>query len=113
MKAHQGKREHARTCAAAGAALLDRIRKRWAWEVDPERLELHSLTYCVLGQLYGTYSEGSHRLERRFPRQLSYGSSWSSDYGFDRSYLTRDWDGEFAALDAAWREEIAKRRADA
>jgi hypothetical protein len=113
MKPTRKQREHAQACAAAGASLLDRIRKRWAWEVEPERLELHSLSYCVLGQLYGTYSEGAYRLERRFPRQLSYGSSWSYDYGFDRSYLTRDWDGEFSALNAAWRAEIAKRRESA
>jgi hypothetical protein len=40
---------------ARGAELLDRLEPGWQWRVDPKKLDLRSLTMCVIGQLYGVY----------------------------------------------------------
>lgn len=45
-----------------GAALLDVERPGWARQIDPWHLSMRQSTSCVLGQLYGSYSLGTHEL---------------------------------------------------
>jgi len=48
--------------AKAGATLLDLIRPGWANEIDVGQLKLESGRSCVLGQLFGWYSDGVEKL---------------------------------------------------
>lgn len=47
---------HARV--TRGAAWLDRIRPGWAQRIDQSRLNLASGNLCVLGQIFGDFSNG-------------------------------------------------------
>lgn len=51
---------HAGTAAAAGAALL--ASKKPHWTLDPAALNLTNAYACVLGQNYGSYTEGLRAL---------------------------------------------------
>jgi hypothetical protein len=97
----------------AGATWLDEHRPGWVADIDLDRLLLSSPCRCVLGQLYGSY----------YDAPVKYYDT--SDYGF--ATLAEDQvlpdddasqdayeaaiDGEYAELDAAWRELVATRRA--
>ena len=46
-------------CTAKNAAkVLDKLKPKWAKEIDLERLNLMSSSDCLLGQLFGSYSVG-------------------------------------------------------
>jgi hypothetical protein len=85
-----------------GAAFLDGIRQDWRPQIDVRTLRLESGTECVLGQLYGTYSQGL------VETGLSVGVQRPSDYGFslrgDIYYYMPAW----YALNRAWREELSR-----
>ncbi len=89
----------------AGAQLLDHAIEGWPHRVKPERLEIHSLHRCVLGQLYGDYHEGA--------RQLQLSSEAATQNGFFTQEEDHAGDAacrEYAELGALWKEEIALRR---
>lgn len=94
--------------AAAGATLLDSKYPGWAMEVNAATLRMETFTHCTLGQLYGHYSKGITDL---FEWDSSGFDAKAVKHGF---YLRTQHDPnrmeKWLALDAAWREEIAKRR---
>jgi hypothetical protein len=55
-------RAEARQRVERGAALLDEKSPGWREKVDPETLEMSSGCGCILGQVYGDYMGGLHRL---------------------------------------------------
>ncbi len=78
-----------------GARLLDSVRPDWAHLIDADKLDTASIVDCVLGQLFGSFGRGTLALQL------------SSDYaghGFIPDNITSP-----AALDAAWRAEVARR----
>jgi hypothetical protein len=98
--------------AAAGAALLDQRRPGWHSQVDGDRLDLEDWRADVLGQLYGSFGAGVHKLTGG--RSEAEVDAWTVGHGFDlddtdlgRSAGSR---AAYQALTAAWRAELARRR---
>jgi hypothetical protein len=83
-------------------------------EIDPGRLNIASPGDCVLGQLYGDFSEGLDELADMVGVEPSLAAlrRFATAHGFNRGLTAADrvWP-YFHALDAAWRTEIADRRA--
>jgi len=49
----------AATRVAQGAAFLDRVHPGWAEAIDVHTLAMRTCRRCMLGQLYGDYSDGA------------------------------------------------------
>jgi hypothetical protein len=102
---------HARV--AAGAALLDQRRPGWRAQVDPDRLDLLDWRTDILGQLYGTFGAGIHRLTPALSEAEM--DAWTIAHGFDLHEvdLARA-AGPVAAyrvLTEPWQAEVTRRRA--
>ena len=79
----------------AGIKKLDHELPHWDQKIDINSLCLESPCNCILGQLYGSYTQGIYKANIDF----------GSKYGF--SALIR-W--EFPILQKIWIREILKRR---
>ncbi|UVD39747.1 hypothetical protein SEA_ROSEPHARIE_84 [Streptomyces phage RosePharie] len=82
------------TQVQSGIKLLDGYfgsRAAWTKDIDLDTLDLGSCGVCVLGQLFGDYSEGLDT--------LNIGGGYS--YGFDTS-------GSFRELTQAWKDALGK-----
>lgn len=80
----------------AGAKFLDGERPGWRNAINVELLDVADGNCCVLGQLYGTYSEGVEALD------LSRGEI--IDYGFDSSMGSPTYD-----LTEAWKRLLGSK----
>lgn len=74
---------------ASGAALLDQDKPGWVDEIDLKSLDLRSGRYCVLGQLYGSYSLGMRILPRTDTVGVNYG--FIGDYSVTEHELSLAW----------------------
>jgi len=84
----------------AGARLLDQKLPSWYRGVALDELAMQSCDRCILGQIYGSYTEGCDSL----------GLDWGGQYGFDRLvYSAGGKDSDYPALADLWRAEIRKR----
>ena len=79
---------------ARGAALLDAKRPGWEHEIDLRRLDLGSWCDCVVGQLFGDYSDGLGALGIHY---------WGISHGFSSG------SGMYAGLTRAWKRLIRER----
>jgi hypothetical protein len=100
------------TRAAAGAVLLDRHRPGWHHQVDPGRLDLEDWRADVLGQLYGTFGVGVHKLTGGLSEAEV--DAWTVAHGFDVDDtdlgLSAGPRAAYLALTEAWRAELARRQ---
>jgi hypothetical protein len=100
------------TRAAAGAALLDQRRPGWQQQVDPGRLDLEDWRTDVLGQLYGTFGVGVHKLTPGLSEAEV--DAWTVAHGFDVDDtdlgLSAGPRAAYQTLTGAWRDELARRR---
>lgn len=80
-----------------GAALLDKEQPGWASKVNPDGLDMRSGSYCILGQAFGEYEDGTDHLDVE-----------GRDYGFDLVYEVDDV-SDWRILDALWIKEVQKR----
>lgn len=95
-----------RTQVAEGAKLLDQHAEGWQWAVDVKKLDMHSLGYCMLGQLYHNYWDGVSTLNI-YEREDEYGFCGPKGIaGFAASFIA------YALLKRAWVREIKLRRAN-
>lgn len=88
-----------------GAELLDGLDTEWARKVAVDALNMESGNYCVLGQLFGTYHDGTETL---WPgKTLADRDQLAWMYGF----LVLDDDDEpgYRALTRLWAEQICSR----
>lgn len=77
-------------CAARGAALLDVARPGWHDEIDTNTLDINSATRCVLGQLYGYWTEGLfHLMAKR--QQVPEMGIYACGFVGDPHQLRRAW----------------------
>lgn len=83
--------------AAAGAAFLDEARPNWVESVNVHCLDMESASRCILGQMFGSYSEGIDAL-------FGY---WSTIERIDLGFTTED--DDWIALTDAWTDEILFR----
>jgi hypothetical protein len=99
------------TRAAAGAALLDQRWPGWHQLVDPDRLDLEDWRADVLGQLYGTFGAGVHKLTPGLSEVEV--DAWTVAHGFDLDNTDlRPSVGPvhaYLALTDAWRAQLARR----
>ncbi len=88
-----------------GAMVLDLVRPDWDGQIDLKKLRTGSTSFCVLGQLYGTYYAGRNELRIHDP--VRYGFEAGGPF---RSYTQSE--KEYDALDRAWAELIRERRGE-
>lgn len=90
-----------------GAVLLDIRNPGWFNRIDCANLDIGSGRRCIIGQLYGSYSDGYDVI---FPNNAwgSLVSKSAINHGFYPQ--TDNLIFELSGLNAEWREVIAKRR---
>jgi hypothetical protein len=100
------------TRAAAGAALLDQQRPGWHHQVDGDRLDLEDWRSDVLGQLFGSFGAGVHKLTGGLSEAAV--DAWTVAHGFDVDdtdlVLSAGPRAAYQALTDAWRAELARRQ---
>src|SRR5690349_12001578 len=94
----------ARQAVWRGAAFLDERLPDWWQRVNPATLRIESAFHCVLGQLYGTFLEGTWALRLEAGDGRRYGFLCQS-----RSTPTGGSSDE-PSLNEAWRELVGRRR---
>ena len=87
-------------CAARGANLMDRKSPGWADKINLNSLNMRQSGLCVIGQCYGNYFIGCHKLGLNGLDEIRYG------FTFILSRLWSPWD----KLNAAWIPLIEKRQ---
>jgi transcriptional regulator with XRE-family HTH domain len=101
-----------RARVAAGAALLDQRRPGWYLQVDGDRLDLEDWRADVLGQLYGSFGAGVHKLTSGLGEAEV--DAWTVVHGFDVDEvdlgLSAGPHGAYQALTDAWRGELTHRQ---
>ena len=92
------KEEKLKTRVNAGAAYLDSVFPKWFKNINLDKLKLDSQTCCMLGQLYGDYTDGAKELSINRPEDDSDGFHFITTQmglysGDEREYvlLTRIW----------------------
>lgn len=87
-----------RAAVWAGIGFLDSRVPRWRKKIDLKKLDLRYSDCCVLGELYGDYSEGVDRL-------FGGDNDKAIELGFDVEDYTQDEDAdsEYKQLTAEWR----------
>jgi hypothetical protein len=99
------------TRAAAGAALLDQRRPGWHQQVDQDRLDLEDWRADVLGQLYGSFGLGVHKLTGGLSEAEV--DAWTVAHGFDLDEVDLGRSGgpraAYRALTNAWWNEVTRR----
>ncbi len=55
-----------RECVARGAAILDENKTGWFNRIDFKRFDIAASLDCVLGQVFGNYSDGITSLLKKF-----------------------------------------------
>lgn len=87
-----------------GAKFLDGVRPDWYKSVEVENLYISSCTECVLGHVYGTYTEGIwsiHGGNRSSAIEMynlcEQNQGWAINHGFypDSMYMKLDGDDDF------------------
>lgn len=87
------------SAVAAGISFLDskvasgKVPSNWRDKVKLDNLDLGSCDVCVLGQLFGSYSDGQY--------ELGLDTYDSKSYGFNTDY-------DFQQLTAAWKDALGK-----
>lgn len=90
-----------------GAELLDAKRPGWHMEIELDMLDIDSVDHCILGQLYGSWAEGTRDLGIAADREAQ------SANGFDltgEEYFPYE-RAEYLAsrLEDLWAEEVTER----
>lgn len=98
---------------AAGVALLDRVAPDWFERIDLYDLDMSESGYCVLGQVFGGYSESVAELSglnEGLPDMTVWHArdAWSIAHGFE-VYPTSSSQSAYDRLGLAWREIIEER----
>jgi hypothetical protein len=79
-----------------GMRLLDELEPGWRERVDLGRLDMSSCLTCILGQLYGDYTQGLSEL-----------GVWDAEaYGFDTYGPDPTTSQRYQELTAAWQEAL-------
>lgn len=119
----RGKAEaYLRAAVKRGIKLLDKAQPDWAQKIDLKDLDLGSVSYCMLGQLYEDYSDGKEALRTALSdvrsialKLTTNGELQATLYGFDTPPIDdRDLDSRYtygySVLTELWTEVIKSRR---
>ena len=88
----------------AGMQFLDRVEPGWRSRVNPETLDLARCDRCVLGQLYGSYGQGTSRHALTLAEVIDYGFQTSAV--FDTSGTWPTFEAGCRPLTAEWRRQL-------
>lgn len=86
--------------AFRGAQLLDKKKPGWEGLIELRALDISRGDMCILGQVYGGYTDGLRYLEMSFMSEVP-----ATNYGF-----VAGTGATYYALDEAWSQEIIRRR---
>ena len=89
-----------------GATLLDAEQPGWCKRIDLVTLDMGDTEQCVLGQMYGHYSDGVDALGLGLSEYAGVYTD-AAEHGFDHAYFPDD--GEHDRLLPLWREAIEAR----
>lgn len=95
--------------ARIGAEYLDATRPGWAGEINLDELDMGSCWDCVIGQIFGDYSEA---IDEFAPHDMDIFdvTGWAKEHGFDVScLLSIPPDEQLVVLNAAWAAEVERR----
>lgn len=105
------KAKAATAAASRGAALMDKVRKGWFWDVRVTRLDLSNGCNCIIGQVYGNYYD--HAAEVLGTDEDSCDGaktvSKARRFGF-LARANRSFGVDYPLLDQAWANEVRTRR---
>jgi len=91
-----------------GAELLDTAQPNWYEQIELSQLDLSSCKKCILGQMFGDFSDGAEVL---FKDELS-SSIDKCGFDIDRELLLENTPEEvWELLCTYWRHEVVSRRA--
>ena len=80
-----------------GVELLDKAKPDWYKEIDMEAFYISSCQQCILGQLFGNYTDGTIMLGvsgHAYEHGFDIPSTLSIDDGVYFEYLQREWEGQ-------------------
>lgn len=95
-----------------GVRLLDQHRPFWWRDVDPDRLNMGSPSCCVLGQLYGSFSEGLEVVCNFYDDPADYGFTFCLEEvpeELSSNQKDEQTDEQLAELARLWRSLIVQR----
>lgn len=87
---------------AAGVKLLDKLCPGWQLTIDVPELDISSPSRCVLGQVFGAYTEGLDYLLRNTPKGGDI-VPLTTHFGFA---LSSHEDGKYPLLTRTWQKAI-------
>ena len=97
---------------AAGSRWLDEHVPGWEQRIDLETLDVTNCTMCVLGQVYGDFIDGLKAAGKHWSQANSpCDADWPFRNGFAVGNTEQGWMGR-EELNAEWRAEIERRKAD-
>ena len=92
-----------------GATLLDAEQPGWCKRIDLVTLDMGDTEQCVLGQMYGHYSDGVDALGLGL-REYAGVYTKASTHGFDHDHaFPGETDDQYPRLLPLWREAIEAR----
>jgi hypothetical protein len=102
--------------AQRGAKLLDEMKPDWVQNIRLETLDIRDGSECVLGQIFGEYSDGINKIWLfNATREAGYHPFNSQNHGFLVDY---EWDTPYEVIDClsrnlieAWGNEVRIRSA--
>ena len=101
----------------AGAFALDAAKPGWENQIDLDRLDVSSPVNCVLGQLYGEYTNAPKSLRMGETELGFYANSVTkvdgmslADYFDCMTSLSKEVHAEYEALTSAWKDLVTSRR---
>ena len=100
---------------AQGVALLDRVAPGWVDRINVDTLDVSHGGRCVLGQLYGLYTDGLGKLGLTTQQAADHGFQTTVIDGPDDlvAWLKAITENDYPALTAVWRRVIGILRQNA
>ena len=94
-----------------GVQVLNEKKPGWAYSINIESLNIITPAYCVLGQVYGGYSDGLAELRIHYVDAGNYGftlTTLPSDAAEDWDTLTQEWKETIRRIQEQEREQVSE-----
>lgn len=92
------------------AKLLDKVTPDWYVDISIAHLDLTSLDYCILGQVYGNYKTGRDILFPQFKYQSHLQSHLPEEWATNCPFLNNEEYTDTRHKEMQWIDEIISRR---
>src|SRR5882762_2911653 len=97
----------------SGVQVLNKKRPGWAQRIEIESLNIISPAYCIIGQVYGSYSDGLEVLRIHHMDAENYGFALNkSPYEYHEEWetLTQEWKETIRCIQEQEREQEQYRK---